>query len=335
VFVYYSYLRQNILALSTRDTLYTHPSLNSSYALSDSILSLQKAMDKSLLMLVQTACKSDKLPRALDAARMLNLPKSIESAVQIAGFYHLPGLKEKLERLREKKEEEVRREEDEEEERLSRGRRERAAAASRYSIPAPKISYAFDPTASAPASYGGASSTSRAVQDFAPRPTGAKRTFSTIPPKSSAPSSSSRFTISSSVDPESSYNDTSDTPMGEIETDPTDVAMENGMSDGEDGEGSSSSMTMGGKRKRGEDDRMAEPFAPVAAKKRGLNGESSEGSMGPPPKPARKSFSRHSLRLHCLTALSTSQPPRTHSPRSLTHPHLLASPVSSSSLLKR
>ncbi|KAL7409536.1 WD40-repeat-containing domain protein, partial [Mrakia frigida] len=110
-----SFMRQNIEALALRDSQASSSSSTSSlYEDSDDLYRLELSMDKHLLQLIQTACKADKLARALDAARMLNSVKSIESAVQIAGFYHLPGLKEKITALREVKERQIRKREEDE-----------------------------------------------------------------------------------------------------------------------------------------------------------------------------------------------------------------------------
>lgn len=56
------------------------------------------ALDKELLQLVQGACKADNLQRALDLSRLMHNPASVEAAAKIAGFYHLPGLQERMAR---------------------------------------------------------------------------------------------------------------------------------------------------------------------------------------------------------------------------------------------
>lgn len=166
-------MRQSIEALAVRDSL--PPTTYSSD--SDTLYRLELSMDKHLLQLIQTACKADKLPRALDAARMLNSVKSIDSAVQIAGFYHLPGLKEKIGGLREGKEREIRRREEDERRRRYGGGGggpparygSSAATESVDSQAAPKLN--------------------RNPLEFAPRPV--KRTFATAaPPTSSSPATS-------------------------------------------------------------------------------------------------------------------------------------------------
>lgn len=53
-------------------------------------------LDKELLQLVQGACKADNLQRALDLTRIMHNPATIEAAAKIAGFYHLPGLQERI-----------------------------------------------------------------------------------------------------------------------------------------------------------------------------------------------------------------------------------------------
>ncbi|TBU37864.1 hypothetical protein BD309DRAFT_973062 [Dichomitus squalens] len=61
------------------------------------------ALDKALIQLIQHACKTDRLARALDLARLLHLTPSFDAAVKIAGFYHLIGLQEKIEALKEER----------------------------------------------------------------------------------------------------------------------------------------------------------------------------------------------------------------------------------------
>lgn len=65
----------------------------------------QKAvvLDKELLQLVQGACKADNLQRALDLTRLMHNPATIEAAAKIAGFYHLPGLQERIMTVERKK----------------------------------------------------------------------------------------------------------------------------------------------------------------------------------------------------------------------------------------
>ena len=56
----------------------------------------QVALDKQLLTLVQGACKADNLARALDVARLMHNPSTVEAASKVAAFYHLPGLQERI-----------------------------------------------------------------------------------------------------------------------------------------------------------------------------------------------------------------------------------------------
>lgn len=57
-------------------------------------------LDKDLLQLVQGACKADQLARALDLTRMMHANSSREAAAKIAAFYHLPGLEERIGRIK-------------------------------------------------------------------------------------------------------------------------------------------------------------------------------------------------------------------------------------------
>ncbi|KAL4254294.1 hypothetical protein ABKN59_002914 [Abortiporus biennis] len=100
--------RETLLLQILRDAL---PSSSSS-STPPEITQRYLTLDKSLIQLLQTACKSDKLARAIDLVRMLNNVESFEMAKKVAGFYHLIGLQEKIEWI---KEERVKDLEDEEE----------------------------------------------------------------------------------------------------------------------------------------------------------------------------------------------------------------------------
>ena len=67
----------------------------------DEIFAREVALDKELVQLIQTACKNDKLPRALELTSMLHHTSSFDMAVKVAGFYRLVGLQEKMEALKE------------------------------------------------------------------------------------------------------------------------------------------------------------------------------------------------------------------------------------------
>ncbi|PWN49692.1 hypothetical protein IE53DRAFT_380356 [Violaceomyces palustris] len=74
---------------------------------------LEMSADKSLLQLIQLACKADKHARALDAARNLHSGRTLDAALQIAAFFHLPSLAERLTALKPLIEEKRERQEDE------------------------------------------------------------------------------------------------------------------------------------------------------------------------------------------------------------------------------
>lgn len=62
------------------------------------------AIDKLLLQLVQGACKADQLGRALDLTRLMNSTSTLDAALKLSTFYHLPGLHEKIASVKQAKE---------------------------------------------------------------------------------------------------------------------------------------------------------------------------------------------------------------------------------------
>lgn len=91
-------IREKILITLERDALPSTADIPSS------ISSAELELDKLLLTLIQTACKADKLDRALDYTSRLNHLNSFDTAQTVANFYHLPGLKERMRRLKEARE---------------------------------------------------------------------------------------------------------------------------------------------------------------------------------------------------------------------------------------
>ncbi len=89
------FVRGSIHVGLLRDSLTSHPHL----ALD--ISQREVELDKELLQLVQAACKADKLQRALDIVKLMHNPATVDAASKVAGFYHLPGLQEKIGLVRE------------------------------------------------------------------------------------------------------------------------------------------------------------------------------------------------------------------------------------------
>lgn len=62
-------------------------------------------LDKALIKLIQSACKADKGARVLELTHCLHFAHSIGAAAQLAGFYRLIGLQEKIEAVKRVREE--------------------------------------------------------------------------------------------------------------------------------------------------------------------------------------------------------------------------------------
>ncbi|WWD07638.1 hypothetical protein V865_005739 [Kwoniella europaea PYCC6329] len=129
------------------------------------------ALDKEYLQLVQIACKADNLQRALDVARLMHNPGTIEAAAKVAAFYHLPGLQERIVGVKTEKE------------RRKREKRNK-----------PRISeytHAPSPTPVPSSSIANGTSSKGFTSDFAPRTANARRSFGGVnrdaTPVSSAP----------------------------------------------------------------------------------------------------------------------------------------------------
>ena len=90
----YSFARESMHLRITRDALGDEDP-------PDELLARELALDKELVQLIQTACKNDKLPRALELTRMLHHTSSFDMAAKVAAFYRLVGLQEKMQVLKE------------------------------------------------------------------------------------------------------------------------------------------------------------------------------------------------------------------------------------------
>lgn len=66
----------------------------------DEIQKAELTLDKEIILLIQLACKQDKLQRALDAVKLLHHTATLDSAAKVADFYHLTGLREKIDILK-------------------------------------------------------------------------------------------------------------------------------------------------------------------------------------------------------------------------------------------
>ncbi|KAK0455435.1 uncharacterized protein EV420DRAFT_1553616 [Desarmillaria tabescens] len=66
----------------------------------EDIIAKERAMDKEFLQLIQSACKADNIPRAIELTKLLHHVHSFDLVVKIADFYHMVGFKEKVLRLK-------------------------------------------------------------------------------------------------------------------------------------------------------------------------------------------------------------------------------------------
>ena len=71
----------------------------------DDIVTREKAMDKEFVKLVQAACKENNTPRAIELTKLLHYISAFDFVIQIADFYHLPGLKERMSLIKAEREE--------------------------------------------------------------------------------------------------------------------------------------------------------------------------------------------------------------------------------------
>ncbi|EMD37802.1 hypothetical protein CERSUDRAFT_114458 [Gelatoporia subvermispora B] len=92
------YARETMLLDIIRD------SLGDDELTTDDIAKRELALDKELIKLIQSACKGDRLARALDLTRLIHHAASIDVAIKVAAFYHLVGLQEKMEMIKEERE---------------------------------------------------------------------------------------------------------------------------------------------------------------------------------------------------------------------------------------
>lgn len=96
-------LRRSLLASAVRDTqaatgLELRPKRLSVQESDPAVLDMEA--DKALLQLVHLAGKADRYARALDATRSLHSESTLDAALKIAHFLHLPSLADRMERVR-------------------------------------------------------------------------------------------------------------------------------------------------------------------------------------------------------------------------------------------
>lgn len=118
----------------------------------DEIGRRELTLDKEIIQLIQSACKADKLARAIDLVKLLHHTASFDMAIKVAQFYHLLGLQEKIELLRDEREDG--------DDRLERARDRRRDRERDFAAVLPPRMTAYTESSSRP----------KAFQDFRPPP---------------------------------------------------------------------------------------------------------------------------------------------------------------------
>ncbi len=233
---------------------------------SDTLAVRELALDKSLIQLIQHSCKTDRLARALDLTRMLHLTPSFDAAIKIAGFYHLLGLQEKMEMLKDERAEN---------DRLEDLRDRRHQIASDFApVPAMRLPLAGHATTNAKP---------KPFSDFQPPPALHRPGLERATP---APGVSSHTPAQSQVTEDSTVFGTS-------------------VADSTQDYDFSWSSSPGEKRKRpAEDEPVRETRSPgldAGAKRRAISTESASAARMPPPQAREYTLSRGSHRIDTNT----------------------------------
>lgn len=98
-------LQATLLATNARDALPASTSsyTEETYALKAKAASYEVEMDKSVLKLIQLACKNEKHQQALDLGRLLNTSKALAGAAKIANLYSMSGVASRFETMQDAK----------------------------------------------------------------------------------------------------------------------------------------------------------------------------------------------------------------------------------------
>lgn len=98
-------LQSSLLASHAKDSLPASTSAytDATYDLKAKVSAYEVEMDKSLLKLIQLACKNEKHQQAIDLAKTLHTSAALGGAVKIANLYAISALAERFERLKDEK----------------------------------------------------------------------------------------------------------------------------------------------------------------------------------------------------------------------------------------
>lgn len=98
-------LQSSLLSSHARDSLPSSSSAHSEalHQMKAKVQSYEVEIDKSVLKLIQLACKNEKHQQAVDLAKMLHLSASLGGAIKIANLYAISALEERFQIMKDAK----------------------------------------------------------------------------------------------------------------------------------------------------------------------------------------------------------------------------------------
>jgi chromosome transmission fidelity protein 4 len=71
----------------------------------EEISATEQRIDKDLIILIQRACQTPDIPRAIELAKLIHHSRGLDAVVKVADFYRFEGMKEKIQMLKKIREE--------------------------------------------------------------------------------------------------------------------------------------------------------------------------------------------------------------------------------------